>query len=145
MIAIIDAPGWSIIIGAVFLGLIQLATLLLSYLRESAKIKRDALAAEKVEAVRVQAAAAAVKVGEVKTVLEFTTQKTDKKLDSIHTLVNSSMGKQLAIAASLSRRIALLTGKPEDNASADEAERLLKDHEGKQAIVDSKVDAFPKS
>ena len=122
MIAAIDASGWGVIIGAVFLGLTQLTTLLLAYRRDAVKAAQVAIVAVKAEEVARTA---------------------DKKLDSIHTLVNSSMGRQLQMSAILSRRIALLTNKPEDKLAADEAEKLLKEHDEKQSSVDSKTDAFP--
>jgi hypothetical protein len=70
LFAVIDATGWAVIIGAVFLGLIQLATLFINHSREKAKIereqkledakiKREQDLADKVESVREQAERAA--------------------------------------------------------------------------------------
>lgn len=98
------------------------------------------------------AKAAAVKAEEVKEVLEEATETTDKKLqglaevaeeakktgDAIHVLVNSSMMAQLKISAVALRRIADLTKHAGDIAAAELAEKLLHEHEKKQAAVDAK-------
>jgi hypothetical protein len=54
-----------------------------------------------------------------------------------HTLVNSNMGFQLNVSAVALRKIANATKDPEDIAAALLAERLLKEHIAKQAIVDA--------
>jgi len=64
-----------------------------------------------------------------------------KRIEDIHTLVNSNMGVQLRISAGALRRIADLTKDPADVRIADEAERLAMDHESKQHTVDVKQDA----
>jgi hypothetical protein len=120
---------WTAIVGgivAVMLAFIQVLTLLLT--------QRNARqAAEKVESV--------------KRALQDSTSATEWKLKSIaatgekvHVLVNSRMGAVLQLSARQARRIANITkDTPEgaaDNAAADEAESLLKEHESKQQIVD---------
>ena len=50
-----------------------------------------------------------------------TDERKNKKLDEIHTLVNSGMGKQLELAMNLSRRIAELTKDPGDVLVAQRA------------------------
>lgn len=55
--------------------------------------------------------------------------------DKTHILVNSNMGVQLKIAAVALRRLAS-SGNPEDVAAAELAEKLLREHESKQASVD---------
>ena len=114
----IDAGGYVIIIGAVFLGLTQVVSLILQY-----------LSSRKVEAVRTD--------------LAINTEANSEKLDGltetnkqIHTLVNSNMGVQLEISAVFARRIAVITKDPEDLKAADLAERYLKEHQEKQGIVD---------
>jgi hypothetical protein len=67
----------------------------------------------------------------------FSGRAAERKLERVHILVNSKMGIQLRISASLSKRLAKLTGDPEDYASAAEHERVAVDHEYKQAVVDS--------
>jgi hypothetical protein len=61
-------------------------------------------------------------------------QKNDLK--DIHTLVNSSMGFQLKVSSVALRKVAMQTGDPDDIAAADLADRMLKEHETKQATVD---------
>src|SRR5688500_1486241 len=70
--------------------------------------------------------------------------KLDKKLDEIakvgrdnHILLNSGWAVQLKINAVVTRRLADITGKPEDEEVAQKAERLWREHEEKQAIVDT--------
>jgi hypothetical protein len=69
----------------------------------------------------------------------------DAKLNAIaatgektHTLVNSAMGAQLKMHAAVTRRLAILTKDSADVEAANQAEQLLKEHEGKQAKVDAK-------
>ena len=88
---------------------------------------------------------AAVKVEQVKSVLETTQLSGTKKMDILvkvandtHTLVNSNMGVQLKISAVALRRVANLTKEPDDIAAADLAEKALSSHEAKQTIVDSR-------
>ena len=68
----------------------------------------------------------------------------DEKLDRMtvlgeatHTLVNSKMGAQLLLNTIATRRLADLTKEPVDIQAADIASELYKDHQSKQAIVDS--------
>lgn len=95
------------------------------------------------------------KVAEVKVDLARSSQNTGEKLDNIektgekvHTLVNSNMGVQLKLNASLSRQVANLTSDPKAKAEATKAaelaESLLSEHEKKQAVVDNKeAQIFP--
>jgi hypothetical protein len=112
------------------------------------KTRKDARET-RAEAARASEAAteAASRVEEVKTTLQTNTTATDVKLQSIaatgektHTLVNSNMGVQLKLNAVLSRRLADMTKAPLDISVADQAERLLREHEGKQASVDAQQD-----
>jgi hypothetical protein len=89
-------------------------------------------------------AEAAVKVDEVKTSLAASNFANEAQLNKIeatgektHTLVNSNMGVQLKLNAVSTRRLAVLTKDAVDEAAANLAEQTLKEHEGKQAIVDS--------
>lgn len=68
----------------------------------------------------------------------YKVQTISKSTDAVHVLVNSNMGAQLKLGAELSRWKAVQTGEPADLKAADAAENLLKEHEAKQAIVDSK-------
>jgi len=58
-----------------------------------------------------------------------------------HTLVNSNMGVQLQLNASVTKRLADVTKDPIDKEAALSAARLYADHLGKQAIVDSRQSA----
>jgi hypothetical protein len=89
----------------------------------------------------VQSRVAARKVAEVKSDLKISDARTATKLDDIHTLVNANMGAQLKISSVALRRVADLTEHPEDEAAAVVAERLLAEHENKQAVVDSSARA----
>lgn len=83
------------------------------------------------------------KVEQVRVTLTKSTTATSEKLDGIakvghetHVLVNSSMLAQLKISAIALRRIAVLTKEADDEAAAALAEKLLKEHEGKQKTID---------
>ncbi len=56
--------------------------------------------------------------------------------DATHTLVNSNMGVALREKAIFARRVADLTKDAADQILATAAEKLLADHEAKQAKVD---------
>jgi len=56
--------------------------------------------------------------------------------NAIHTLVNSNMGAQLRISAVALRQLANRSADPQEIVIAEEAERLLREHERKQAVVD---------
>lgn len=56
-----------------------------------------------------------------------------------HTLVNSNMGIQLKLNAGNSQIVAELRGRPEDIEAAKLAEKMLTEHEGKQAQVDAGI------
>jgi len=142
MFADIDATGWSVIIGAVFLGLIQLATLFVNYFREKAKIKREQELADRVEAVKAQAEVAAK-------LLKTNTAANVNKLDAIavtgektHALVNSAMAAQLRVTAVALRRIADVSGNAADMEAAELAEKNLADHQEKQKRSDA---LYPKT
>jgi hypothetical protein len=103
---------------------------------------------QRLEELRIANELAAVKVETVRTTLAENTEVADRKLDGIaavsvatHTLVNSNMGVQLKLNAVVTRRLAAVTNDPEDLKAADLSERLLREHEAKQAVVDSRPDA----
>lgn len=81
--------------------------------------------------------------GIVTVVLGWMTYKLNvmaKTGEKIHILVNSAMGNQLKINAIMARRLAVFTknkpGNRADVESANLAERLLKEHEEKQQVID---------
>jgi hypothetical protein len=96
--------------------------------------------------VAEKAADAAQKVEDVKDSLDERNTVTNTKLDGLakvadatHTLVNSNMGAQLKLNAVVTRRLADLTQDPTDHDAAALADKLLAEHQEKQAIVDSKT------
>lgn len=81
---------------------------------------------------------------QVKTTLAVNEAKSDRKLAKIeatgektHTLVNSNMGAQLKLNAVATRRLADLTKDQDDINAANLAAKMLKEHEGRQAVVDA--------
>jgi hypothetical protein len=139
-----SAEGWAIIIGAVFVGVAKIVSMVLDYRREQAKILRDAVIAEKVAGVAMQAQVAARKAEEVKKTLVETTAANDQQLSEIaktgkdtHMLVNSAMGAQKRLLAVTSRAKATITNEAMDMAAADAAEADLREHEAKQNRLDS--------
>jgi hypothetical protein len=79
----------------------------------------------------------------VRTTLETASTNADAKMasieatgDKVHVLVNSRMGMQLKIAALAFRRVADLTKHPSDVEAWQMSEKLLRDHEAQQRIVD---------
>lgn len=95
--------------------------------------------------VAATAQAAAIKTEEVKEALEVVDAQTKGSLadlkqtgESTHTLVNANMGAQLKISALALRRVAELTKHTDDQAAAELAEKLLKEHDDKQKRVDER-------
>jgi hypothetical protein len=74
----------------------------------------------------------------VKEELVKTSAINDKKLDTIHNLVNSDMGQALSKNATAMDRIAILEHTAENIAAAKEAHSLLDAHQAKQHQVDVK-------
>lgn len=66
-----------------------------------------------------------------------------KVADKTHTLVNSSFSAQLKISAIALRRIADITKHPDDDNAASVAERLHREHEQKQSVVDQGGTVIP--
>ncbi len=89
---------------------------------------------------------AVVATEKVATVLAVNTADTTVALNEIrhtgnatHLLVNSAMSRQLKISAIALRRVAELTGHPDDVEAARLAEISYHDHELKQKPLDGKV------
>jgi len=136
LLAELDANGWATVVGAIGIVLVQLATMVLSYLRERA-------VAGKVEQVRKQTAVTAEAQGAA---LE-TIQRTG---EANHVLLNNNMHLALAEtllarmgSARLARKIAEMDPTSEHEVQAAEAERLaqeaevaLQRHDAKQRTVD---------
>lgn len=125
----IGAPGWVLIIGAVFLGLTNLAGLVFAFVKERAKTRRDELVADRVEAVRLEAIKAATLADEVKTTLETATARQDAtaarqdekldevaaKVEEVHRATNSLTDRLVESTAAE----ALARGGVEERARAD--------------------------
>ncbi len=77
------------------------------------------------------------KVEEVKETLVATNSAMDGKLDTIHTLVNSKLGRVLRTNAATLRALAILTHDDAVANLATEAEAESAEHEAKQATVDA--------
>lgn len=78
-------------------------------------------------------AATAAMVGTIFTgVMAYMIARLKKVTESTHVLVNSAMTIQLRLNATVTKRLATVTGDPGDAAVADLAERMLKEHESKQ-------------
>jgi hypothetical protein len=115
------------------------ATVILAYLQMRTRASVQDAAAE-ASAASGHAAGAA---REVRRTLQDNTAATDGKLAGLatvaaatHALVNNNMAVQLRLNAVLARRLAELTGDPEDARAADLAERLAAEHAAKQDGVD---------
>jgi hypothetical protein len=79
---------------------------------------------------------AAAEVAKVRDTLEVSTSSVDAKLTDVHTLVNGAMSTQLRLAKVALRRVADLTGHPDDVEAAVAADLAYREHEAKQAVVD---------
>lgn len=93
-----DANGWAIVIGAVGVIVTQLASMLIAYKREQAKIAREEAIATRVSEVAVKQDNATEKLTEVNATMQETTSALSGKLDAvatttdvIHKLTNSGM------------------------------------------------------
>jgi hypothetical protein len=64
--------------------------------------------------------------------------KADVKLDTIHGLVNSTLGTSLRFSALLARRVSDLTKDPKDSGIAMAATKAADEHDQRQAQIDSK-------
>jgi len=75
-------------------------------------------------------------VQEVKITLAETGAQTNKKLDAIHTLVNSEYGIALRAGATALEKIAAMTKTADDIESAKVARQMADDHDRKQRDLD---------
>ncbi len=148
----------AIIAGAILLGQAAIAAVVTIWtikmqqqtkqavIRAGKSAKRNAKnAAVEVEGVKVEATKTADKVQEVKEVLKednaLIVSKVDslaKVADAIHTLTNSNMGEVLRLNAELSRWKANQTNLKPDLDAAESSERLYREHQDKQGVVDIK-------
>jgi hypothetical protein len=80
---------------------------------------------------------AAVTASEVKETLVATHQTTEKKIDAIHTLVNSEHSVSLRLAANFAARIAKLTHDAGDIQAAEDTKRAADEHDQKQHSIDT--------
>ncbi len=117
-----------------------IGTVVLYRMQINAAKKVDKVAAD----LEIKTANTNKKLENVKTTLEDNTAATDEKLanlakvaEATHTLVNSAMGRALALTAETARAKAQITCDRADLIAADLAEKMLKEHMAKQAKVDS--------
>jgi hypothetical protein len=89
-------------------------------------------AADKVETVRTQ-------LLDTQSATHRQLQNIQRTSDDTHVLVNNNMAIQLKISAMALRRVADLTKEEGDQAAAQEAEKSLTEHLGKQAHVDEAI------
>jgi len=136
---------WQALIGAVLAAWLE-------WMRRSNKnaIKESTVAnSAKVDEIRVEQKkenkVVAEKVAEVKQVQEETAAAATEAMASIaktgeanHVLLNSAHGAALDAVAVLARWKADKTQEPADMLAADHAEKMSRDHQGKQARVDAK-------
>lgn len=122
LLAAIDATGIAVIIGAIFLGVTQVVTMVLAYFREKDKIARDKIVAQKVEQVAVKQ--------------EEDGKATAEKLDGIadighkaHDLANSETLARKKKYAEKCAAMAKVTGKPEDIREAELSSEEYLEHQ----------------
>lgn len=116
------ANEWILVIGAV-------GIVLTNVVREFRATKREKLTRENLEDVK-----STLQHNNSDTETKF--RRLEKTADATHVLVNSRMGNILARHARLARRMADKTKDPADIKDADEAEKLSKEHNERQAIAD---------
>jgi len=104
------------------------------------------------KAVRESSEDANTHAKQVKNTLAETTSDTDdhldqqdKKLETIHKLVNSALGVPLKALALAYRRTAIESGRKEDIDAAVAAEKASQDHEESQRKLDASLAAGCKS
>jgi hypothetical protein len=144
------------------IGVVQVTILAIIGLVQGLLLKQGKEAAVQVEQVAKRTVGVkealvetAKKAEEVRLTLEQSTQSQSKQLLDIHTLVNSERGALLKVAATAMRALAVASSIEHskrfneerhllDVRAAEEAEKLLTEHEAKQAIVDKRDGKEPK-
>jgi len=130
-----DGNDWVLIIGAIALAIERIYSVIKESKRNAETVERDRAVAKKVEEVRVETKH---QTNEVKCALVESSSKSDAKLDTIHTLVNSQMGAQKRMLAITARAKADITHNPTDIAEAERAEDEYRKHETRQQTADEK-------
>lgn len=127
-------------VAAVIFGAVYNKWAILKAARETA----DKLAVEQAIALEkaavLQKEEAAVIAEKVKADLAQSALVNDKKLDTIHLLVNSEMGKKLLELAVALDKVAQLDPSVGNLARAKDAHAALDDHRSKQGKVDNKTE-----
>lgn len=145
----ITAADWTVIIGAVFLGLTQLLSTWIAYLKSCRIEAQTAAVADKVDVAAAKATEASVAAKVAKATAATATAVVAKKLDDlsstgqqrteiaretlevakqVHALSNGGKGVTLTSLAEQAERIAALTGHPDDLAAAEARRKLADDH-----------------
>jgi hypothetical protein len=102
----ISAEGWVIIIGAASLGIVQILTVIITFLNGREARAAAARASLEVNDVKATARQVAGKVEEVRITTEETAGKTVGKLDQIHQIVNSNNSKMETRIQELTEQLA---------------------------------------
>lgn len=91
----IDANGWAIIIGAIFMGLVQVGQMVIAYFREKAKIERENLIADRVALVAEKQESTIKATVEVKEALKQTSEAHTDAMDTLGKKVNGLADKRV--------------------------------------------------
>ncbi len=127
MLAEITAEGWVLIVLAIF-GVSGLGGLVTSIVTLILNYKAAQHAAERVEAVRIQATVAAQDVHDVKVDLASTKDETHGKLNRIIRVQDGQTERLMQRIADVLRVTASRTGRPEDAKLAADADAELAAH-----------------
>ncbi len=127
MLAEITAEGWVLIVLAIF-GVSGLGGLVTSIITMILSYKSAQRAADRVEAVRVQAQVAAKDVHDVKLDLAADKSDTHTKLNRIIRVQDGQTERLMQRIADVLRVTATRTGRPEDEKMAADADAELKAH-----------------
>ena len=135
------------LLGTIFAGVMTYLMARLNSNQRQAAVKVDEVKTRLAAATRVTTAkldAVAVNTEAVAATLATTSVQTATVLEGIaatghvvHGLVNNAMAVQLELNATVTRRLASLTGLAADAAAANRAEALYLEHQVKQAAIDA--------
>lgn len=156
ILAELDATGWSVVIGAFFMGAFKIVELVINYYREKDRIAREAVISQKVDTVAEKQDVAAEKVEQVAIKQDSVVEKqklNDQKISNAHhviieqntkliedsdeirrlatktaAFVNGATTTQLQVSAEALRKLADSTNDPKNIHAAEVAEAYLAKH-----------------